>query len=478
MQKVRSYFYSTPLTLLVNVCRMVVGLTFIFSGFVKAIDPLGTQYKLIDYLDAMTLGGILPDWMLLIVSVLLSGLEFCIGVFMTFAIARRVTSRVALAFMIAMTALTVWIALADPVEDCGCFGDAVTLSNWQTLYKNIVLLACTVAIAMWPLRISRWLTDNNQWIVVHFTMLFTLAVSVWCLYYLPLFDFRPYRIGTNVVRDMQIPDDAEQPEFETTFILEKDGVQREFSMDDYPDSTWTFIDSKSRMTKRGFVPPIHDLSITATTDTEEYAAGDDITDMVLAHPGYTFLIVAPFLEKADDSNFGIIDGLYEYALDNGYAFYCLTASGKKGIEHWRDITGAEYPFCITDGTTLKTIIRSNPGVVLMKDSVIVGKWSHNDLPSIEQLNGPIEKASWAKTESDSALWRIARVLLAFFVPLILLVIADRTWAWTKLVRAAERRVGAKAHAAAEAAKSTDSDASTADSDASTADSDASSSAET
>lgn len=153
---------------------------------------------------------------------------------------------------------------------------------------------------------------------------------------------------------MEIPAGAKQPEFETTFILEKNGVRKEFTLDDYPDSTWTFIDSKTVQTSEGYVPPIHDFSI------EDYKTGEDITNEVLNDTSYTFLLISPRLDKADDSNFGQIDQIYEYAKDYGYRFLCLTASTEKDIAKWQDMTGAEYPFYTTDATTLKTMIRSNP----------------------------------------------------------------------------------------------------------------------
>ena len=112
----------------------------------------------------------------------------------------------------------------------------------------------------------------------------------------------------------------------------------------------------------------------------EDAEGNDITADILEHKGYTFLLISPHLENADDSNFGEIDQIYEYAKENDIPFYCLTASADKGRKHWQDITGAEYPFLTTDETTLKTIVRSNPGLLMLKGSKIVGKWSHNNLP--------------------------------------------------------------------------------------------------
>lgn len=418
---------AAALTVLVNACRFLLGATFVFSGFVKAIDPIGTQYKLQDYISAVGMGGIVPDIVTLLASVALSVLEFSLGVFVLFAIRRHLVSKILVAFMAVMTLITVWIALFNPVKDCGCFGEALRLTNVQTLLKNIVLLAASVVVAWRPLRMYRFLSRSTQWIAINYTILFVLLLSAHCLYHLPLIDFRPYHIGMNIKKGMEIPAGAPQPEFETTFILQKNGVKKEFTLDNYPDSSWQFVDSKTVQTKEGYVPPIHDFSI-------QKANGDDITDSVLTAKGYIFLLVSPHLEQADDSNFGDIDLLYEYCQERKIPFYCLTASTKKDIDHWADITGAEYPFCFTDETALKTIIRSNPGLLLLKDGTIIRKWSHNDLPSSSSLNAPLSKLSIGAMPSTSLGETIMKVVLLFFVPLILLVFADRTWAWTRYLR--------------------------------------------
>ena len=421
------------LKMTVNLCRIIVALTFIFSGFVKAIDPIGLQYKLQDYLGAIGIPGFLPDWMLLIMAVLLAAVEFCMGIFLLFAIQRRLISKLIVVFMSIMTLITVWLVVANPVKDCGCFGDALHLTNTETLVKNIILLGCSIVIMRRPLAMFRFISESNQWIVINYTIVFIFVCSGLSLYYLPLFDFRPYRIGTNIPRGMEIPKDAEQPLFETTFIMEKGGQRKEFTLNDYPDSTWKFIDSKTVQVKEGYIPPIHDFSIA------DRKTGKDLTDSVLRHKGYTFLLIAPYLERADDSNFGDIDQLYEYAQTYNIPFYCLTASTAKAIQRWKDITGAEYPFCITDETTLKTIVRSNPGLLLLKDGTIINKWSHNQLPNGAKLSLPITQSALGKMPQDSVPGKILEIILWFILPLTLLTLADRLWAWSKWVRLKEKK---------------------------------------
>lgn len=408
----------------VNIGRLLMAITFIFSGFVKGIDPLGTQYKITDYLEALHIDWMFPSWSTLLMSIMLAMCEFAIGIFLLLAIRRKLVSKIALLVMSVMTLITLWIVIADPVKDCGCFGDAIVLTNLETLVKNLILLA--IAILLWkkPLEMPQLVSKPTQWIAINYTFLFSIVMSIWSLWYLPQFDFRPYHIGVNIAKGMELPKGAKQPKFDTTFILEKNGERKEFTIDNYPDSTWTFIDSKTVQTEEGYVPPIHDFSIADAT------TGEDITQEVIHDKGYTFLLVSPHLEFADDSNFGNIDEIYEYANDHGYRFLCLTASTEKAIKHWQDITGAEYPFYVTDETTLKTVIRSNPGLLLLKNGTIIQKWSHNDLPDMAEIGDkPLEKTEIGKMPEVSAAKKIAGIISWFIIPLVLLTIADRLWAW-------------------------------------------------
>ncbi len=411
-------------SLLVNLCRFILAATFIFSGFVKAVDPLGTQYKIQDYATAAGLAQLLPDWVALTLSVGLSALEFTLGICLLFAIQRRLVTRVSVALMAIMTVITFWLAVADPISDCGCFGDAIHLTNWQTFWKNIILLACAVVAALWPRRMMRLISETNQWIVVHYTILFVLFVSIYCLHYLPIIDFRPYHVGANIPEGMLIPDDAPQPQFQTTFIMQKDGQTREFTLEDYPDSTWTYVDTRTVQTQAGYIPPIHDL-------TMQDDNGDDLAEDILGNPSYTFLLISPHLETASDRHFGDIEQLYEYAQEHHYPFYCLTASTQAARLQWQDLTGAEYPFLATDEITLKTIIRSNPGLLLLHNGTIIRKWSHNDLPAIESSAPPLQQQAFGQPATDSKARTLSAILLWYAMPLLLLTLADRMWAWTQ-----------------------------------------------
>ncbi len=361
----------------VNVCRLVLAVAFILSGFVKAVDPLGTQYKIHDYLVAWGLADVVPDFLTLSVSVVQSSAEFFLGICLLFAIRRRLVSLISMILMVVMTLLTLWLAIANPISDCGCFGDALVLTNWQTFWKNVVLLTAAVVVWRYPLDMGRIISRSNQWIVMNYSAFFILVIIAGrSLYTLPQFDFRPYHIGTNL----------------------REGWQRMMDGEDSPYAEF-FI--------------------------ERMDEGEDITEQVLNDEGYTFLLVSPHLEQADDSQLDGLNRIYEYSQDNGYPFYCLTASSQRGITRWQDITGAEYPFCQTDETTLKTVIRSNPGLLLLKNGVIIRKWSHNALPTTEEMNGTLEKLEIGDLPSDNAASKILWILTWFVLPLVLLTAADR-----------------------------------------------------
>ena len=374
---------------IVNIARLVLAVTFVLSGFVKAVDPLGTQYKIADYLQALHLSAYAPDFVTLGMSVLLSAIEFGLGICLLFAIRRRLASLLTLLALIVMTPLTLWLAVANPISDCGCFGDAIVLTNWQTFWKNVVLLVAAVIVRCWPLDMVRFISRSKQWMVINYSAIFILVVSGRSLYDLPYFDFRPYHIGTDL----------------------KAGWQKML---------------------QGEESPYADFFMERATD------GEDITDSLLTGKGYLFLLVAPHLEQADDSQLDLINQVYEYAQDHDYPFYCMTASGEEGIVHWQDRTGAEYPFCHTDDIVLKTMIRSNPGLLLLKDGVIIRKWSHNRLPDEYTLNGRLETLEIGSLPEDSIPQKVLYIFLWYILPLLLLSLGDRLWAWSRWAKKKEQ----------------------------------------
>ena len=404
-----------------TVCRFVLAIVFIFSGFVKAIDPLGTQYKIQDYFDAFGWAGIFPDNIPFLASVLLGMLEFCLGIYLFFGIRRIIAPRAVVAVMAVMTPLTFWLALDNPVSDCGCFGDAVVLTNWETFGKNVVLLVMSLVVLKWRKRIFPLATTRFDWLIALYGFLYILCVTIYCYRHLPVFDFRPYYVGADIRQGMEIPEGVEPTELETRFVLQKDGVEKEFTLDNYPDSTWTFVDSRMVVKKQGYEPPIHDFSMI------RYEDGEDITEQVLADEGYTFLLVAHQLGLTNESRIDLINELYDYCLEYGYAFYCLTSSSDEDIFKWQEDTGAEYPFCLMDNTTLRTMVRSNPGLILLKKGEVVRKWSVVDIPNEYELPGPLEQLPVGEIGRETLAYRLLGVFVWFAFPLFLMCMVDLAW---------------------------------------------------
>ena len=406
---------------LTTVCRFVLAVVFIFSGFVKAIDPLGTQYKIQDYIDAFGWAGVFPDFVPFLASALLGMLEFCLGVYLFFGIRRIIAPRAVVAIMAVMTPLTFWLALDNPVSDCGCFGDAVVLSNWETFWKNVVLLAMSVVVLKWRNRIFPLATARFDWLIALYGFIYIFSMTIYCYRELPVFDFRPYHVGADIRQGMEIPEGEEPTEYETRFILQKDGVEKEFTLENYPDSTWTFVDSKTVVKKQGYEPPIHDFSMMNVED------GEDITEQVLSDKNYTFLLVSHQLGLADDTQIDLINELYDYSLEYGYAFYCLTSSSDEDILKWKDNTGAEYPFCLMDNITLKTMIRSNPGLILLKEGKVIRKWSVNNLPNEYDLTDSLDRLPIGYTNEHSLMYKVLLVIAWFVFPLFFFCMSDLMW---------------------------------------------------
>ena len=413
-----NYKESLLWKILVNISAVLLGLVFIFSGFVKAVDPLGTNYKIQDYVEAFGLSKFVPDFLPLMLSVALCCLEFMIGIMLLLRVRKRLASILALAMLLVMTPLTFYLALTNPISDCGCFGDALVLTNWQTFYKNVVLLLCAIVVFISYDKLGNLLSKKKEWMVTTWSFIFILGMSLYALYYIPVFDFRPFKVGVNIPEAMEIPEDAELSEYDTRFVMEKDGVRKEFGLDDYPDSTWTFVESKTVLLKQGYEPPIHDFSLMSLE------TGEDMTGDILERRGYTFLLVVHRVEEADDSDIDLVNEVFDYSVEHGYPFYALTSSPAEEIEAWRENTGAEYEFFLADDIVLKTVVRSNLGLLLLKDGTIWNKWSNNNLPDEFALSAPLDQVELGQQKEINNPMRFLTIFLIFIVPLSLLLGQD------------------------------------------------------
>ena len=399
------------------ICRIIIGVTFIFSGFVKAVDPLGSTYKFIDYFNAFGIGW--ANGLAFGLAVLQNVVEFTLGVMVLFNLRLRLSSALVLAFMVFYTPLTLYIAIANPVHDCGCFGDALVITNWQTFFKNLVLLAAAVLVFAWRDKSDNRLTVNEQWALSGATV---VAIAVFCGYshrHTQVLDFRPYSVGTSVPEKMERPAGAPADVWESTFVYEKDGEQKTFQISNLPDSTWTFVDAKHTLVKKGYEPPIHDFSIVNPD-------GEDLTAEVLASDNYNFLLIAYNLDKSDLSRTDSINRLADFCLAQGYTFRMLTASTDDAIESFREMAEPPYEICICDETTLKTIVRSNPGLMVVKDGVIIGKWNLTDIPPLKFFDGNLlAKCIDYQMQKQTSFYSWLLILLLAFIASIYLLARKR-----------------------------------------------------
>lgn len=404
-----------------NLCRFILAAVFIFSGFIKANDPLGTVYKVQDYFEAWGLLDLAQGFLPYIIALVMGGFEFVVGTYLLFGIRRRVAPMLSLLLMSFMTPLTLWLAIDNPISDCGCFGDALILTNWETFFKNVFLLIAAISVYKWNQRIYKFVSNQMDWLVALYSAVFIILFSVFSLNQLPTFDFRPYHLGADIRKKMEIPEGEKLPVYETILIYEKDGVKKEFTVDNFPeDSTWVFVDSKTILKEKGYVPEISDFTLMSQED------GFDLTEEVLTED-YVFLLVSPWLEKADDSGMDLINELYDYSQDYGYRFLCVTSSSDDAIASWQDYTGAEYPFATLDEITLKTMVRSNPGLMLLKNGVVIGKWCVSALPDEYQLTDSLDKLPVGHLDITPLWQKILKMLAWYFGPLLFFTFADVLW---------------------------------------------------
>lgn len=402
---------DTAIKALTECCRLLIGAVFVFSGFVKAVDPVGFSIKIGDYLIAFGLDRFQP--VSLVLGFNLIAIEFMLGVCVLLGAYRRYASFFVLAFMVFMTPLTLYLALFDPVSDCGCFGDALILTNWETFGKNVVLLVAAVCLFINNQRISSFYTYKVYWFVALFSFAACGLFSWWNYRHLPVLDFRPYKTGNNIPEAMSIPEGAPENEYAYSFIYEKDGEQTVFDLDNLPseESGWTFVESQTTLIKEGYVPTIAAFNL--------YAGDRDVTDEILREEEDIFLLISPDLTTANDEYIDHINGVFDYAQEAGIRFFGVTVSTEEEINRWIDYTGAEYSFLEADDVLLKTMIRSNPGLILLKGGTVWAKWHFRDIPEMEEVKAVMDdyrQREHAIAKDDS--W-VATNLLTFSVPLLL-----------------------------------------------------------
>lgn len=400
-----------------NLCRIIVGIVFIYSGFVKGIDPLGSDYKFTDYFNAFGMG-----WMnatTLFFSFALSLAEFLIGIALLFNLWVSRMAWGSLLFMAFFTPLTLVLALTNPVSDCGCFGDATLLTNWQTFWKNIILLLLAIMIFMYRKEYKSSLPLVGQFSFLALAGAGMLCLSVYCYRHLPVLDFRPYAVGKNITEGMRLPEGTEPDQYEVTlkYKNKQTGEVQSFTEENYPwqdTLNWEYESSSERLVKKGYITPIHDLVI-------EHPTLGNITEEILEDDNHTILAVAYNLTQSDVQYQPAINRLAEYAQEKGIRFYGLTSSSERDIETYKKRYHVPYEFCTADEIQLKTMIRSNPGVIILREGTILDKWAGKDVPDVKELQDTDLTAYCVYSrEQMQRIYLVYSIILLFFVAYLLI----------------------------------------------------------
>lgn len=400
-----------------NLCRIIVGIVFIYSGFVKGIDPLGSDYKFTDYFNAFGMG-----WMnatTLFFSFALSLAEFLIGIALLFNLWVSRMAWGSLLFMTFFTPLTLVLALTNPVSDCGCFGDAMILTNWQTFWKNIILLLLAIMIFVYRKEYKSSLPLMGQFSFLALAGAGMLCLSIYCYRHLPVLDFRPYAVGKNITEGMRLPEGAEPDQYEVTlkYRNKQTGEIQSFTEENYPwqdTLNWEYESSSERLVKKGYITPIHDLVI-------EHPTLGNITEEILEDDNHTILAVAYNLTQSDVQYQPAINRLAEYAKEKGIRFYGLTSSSERDIEAYKKRNHVPYEFCTADEIQLKTMIRSNPGVIILREGTILDKWAGKDVPNVKELQDTdLTTYCVYSREQMQRIYLVYSIILLFFVAYLLI----------------------------------------------------------
>lgn len=399
--------------------RLTVGGVFVFSGFTKAVDPWGTCYKVTDYLTAMGAG----QWAstTLFIAVLLAALEFIVGVLIVVGAYRRGAPVLALLMMLVMTPLTLWLAITGAVPDCGCFGDAVHLSNWATFAKNVLLLLGIIYLLYFNKSLRSVYGPAVQWVVMALSLAFVLAVAYYGYFKQPLIDYRPYPIGTRLVSATAVDIDEDEDEDEFIFIYSKDGEEQEFTIDSLPDEEdgWEYVTRYHARRPHGKV--IMQLGDQANGIAILDEEGNDVTIDVLGGSRRTVLLLFPDLPQVGVVNSFALNELTDAALVADADVIGLTPATPDEVEQWKDVSMASYPIYYMDDSELKMVARGNPAVVYLEDGTIVWKRTLSSLDDVEQ---PVELSELGKDLNGDDI--MTNLMLAYLAAMLALVIINRS----------------------------------------------------
>ena len=366
--------------ILLHISRIFVGVLFIFSGLIKANDPIGFSYKLEEYFFIFNLDFLAS--IALIQAEFICLLEILLGIFLLIGYKINKTAWILLLLIIFFTFLTGFSAITGKVTDCGCFGDAIPLTPTQSFLKDLILLGFIIIIFKYRNEIKPLINkEKTNFYIAASSSFLIVFFMIYVTNHLPVKDFRPYKIGNNIREGMIIPEGAPEDSVVFTYICKNKttGETKSF-INQYPADydNWEFIEREDDIVKKGFEPPIHDFKL---TDED----GKDYTEDVINNPNFSFLVISYDIKHFKPSNIGALKELFVACDSNQLKIYGLTSSPYIEIDNFRHEHGIGLPFYYADATALKTIIRANPGILLLKDGTILDKWHGNDIPTWKEI---------------------------------------------------------------------------------------------
>lgn len=366
---------------LVTISRVLVGVLFIISGLIKANDSTGFAYKLDEYFEIWHMNFMEPYTIGL--SSFICVLEMVMGFMLLMGAMIRWNTLALLGMIIFFTFLTGWSTITHTVTDCGCFGDAIKLTPWESFTKDIVLLILILILFIGKKHMKPLVNKSVMGIAIFTALFVSVAFTAYCYVLLPVKDFLPYKQGASLYDITHLPPGAQKDSVDMVFIYQKAGKEYRFRLNELPKDieSYKFVDRKDEVVIKGDEPLVHDF-------VAYDQAGDDFTSVLTEEKGWKLLMVSTALEKC---NPGKLDKIGKLALalqtKAQITVIGLTASTWEGIAQLSKEHGLGFDFLVMDQTPLKSMIRSNPGIILVKDATIIRKWSGFNIPTDEQVMG-------------------------------------------------------------------------------------------
>lgn len=361
---------------LVHLSRFLVGVLFIISGLIKLNDPMGFSYKLEEYFSegVLNLPFLVPYALAIAVFVVI--FEVVLGVALLIGFKPKITMWSLLLMIVFFTFLTFYSAYFNKVTDCGCFGDALKLTPWQSFYKDIVLLFFILILFFNKKHITTLLPPMPAALTVFIAYSLCLFMGYWVLNHLPLKDFRAYKIGTNIQKGMEFPKGAPKSVYEMNFVYKVNGKEQNFNEKDLMNlpAGAEFVRRDDKLISQGYVTPIHDFTVELD--------GQDFTQEALTTPK-AVLLISYDLKKANPKGLAELEAFAKTAKEKGYKVYGMTASPIEDIDKYRKENHITFDYYFCDATALKTVERGNPSIVVLHKGTIVDKKHWNDIDDVK-----------------------------------------------------------------------------------------------